>query len=226
MEHCYHKNTYQILLNTKCDELNDLYLNCIGIELSKILEIIDKISKCTKLKKIFITNISNEYSEKINFDFLANFGIGDIDISFTHPFFQITSFVSCETLLILGNLQTNLDVRKIISTDFRSNTKIYIRADKFKQIAIIMNNLSTNVHNLKIHVDNGFDEVFNFIDSGLNNLPCSLTNLKIYYNYKFTFNNEYFNKLIEQLENIKRPFGCNLIIKKYCGIYKYNLLFL
>ena len=218
---CYDRNTYKLFLNTHCDYLTDLTFNCSGMQLDHILAMGTKISKCTKLKKIHITNISNQYFSNINFNFLADFGIGDINISSTFPAIQITNFTSYKTQLILANLQTYLDIGQIISTNFRTNTKIYVRPDKFKEVAIIMNNLNTNVHNLKIHFiigsgknSDNFDEICNFINSSLDNLPNSLVNLKFYYK-KTIFNRVYYDKIIERLKSIKTPFGCNLIIKNY-----------
>jgi hypothetical protein len=198
--------------------IENLTYNCCDMNLLQILTIIEKISMCTKLKYIHITNINNEYSEKINFNFLANFGICDIDISFTNYSDRITNFVSDDTLLILGNLGTKLDIKQIISTNFRANTIMYIKSNRFKEFVAIINNLNTNVHDLKIYfvprIDDTYDATSNFISSSLNNFPCSLLNLNIYYG-RHKFNTEYYNKIIEQLVNIKCPFGCNLLVQDY-----------
>ncbi len=63
-----------------------------------------------------------------------------------------------------------------------------------------MNNLNTNVHNLKIHFiserKDCFDEFRIFITVALNNLPHSLENFKIY--YKMTMlNRKYYSKILK-----------------------------
>lgn len=218
MNNYYNNNTYELFLNADHNVLTELNINCSGIKIKQLLLIKNKLLKCNKLKRLLISNITNQYFDKLNFNFLADFATGDIEISLTYPFCQITNFVTDSTLLILANLQTNLDVDQIISTKFKFNTKIYVRSYKFTQVAIIMNNLNTNVHNLKIHFISGrgdsFDEFHNFITVSLNNLPHSLENLKIY--YKMTIlNRKYYNKIIELFKNIKTPFGCKLVVKDY-----------
>lgn len=218
MDSYYNKNTYQLFLIADHNVFTELDINCSGIKIEQMSLIRNKLLKCKKLKTLILSNITNQYFDKLNFNFLADFATGDIEISSTYPFYQITNFVTDTTLVILASLQTNLNIDQIFSTNFKFNTKIYVRSNKFTQVATIMNNLNTNVHNLKIHFISGrgdsLDEFRNFITVALNNLPFSLENLKIY--YKMTIlNRKFYNKVIELFKNIKTPFGCNLIVKDY-----------
>ena len=93
--------------------------------------------------------------------------------------------------------------------------------DKLKQVATIMNNLSLGVKNLTLNFNlkgqvrcDYYEEICDFIDNGLNNLPISLLNFTIDYK-KTLFNSKNYTNIIDKLNNIKVPFGCVLDVKNY-----------
>ena len=217
----YFNHNYNLFLEKQSNDFEILTFNCSGIHLDGLLKIIQKISKCTKLNKLLVLNISSEYADKIDFNFLADFELYCVEISFTFPAHHIIQFVTSDNCLILANTQTNLDVNKIISTNFSTNTKIDVRMDKLKQVATIMNNLSLGVKNLTLNFNlkgqgrcDYYEEICDFIDNGLNNLPISLLNFTIDYK-KTLFNSKNYTNIIDKLNNIKVPFGCVLDVKNY-----------
>jgi hypothetical protein len=214
----YFKHNYNLFLEKQSNDYEFLTFNCSGIQLDGLLKIIEKISKCTKLNKLLVTNISNEYADKIDFNFLADLKLNIIDISFAFPAHRMTHFVTNDNILILANMHTELDMEKIISTNFRAGVKIVAKENRLKQVESIMNNLSLDVHNLTLVITTGhgefFEEICNFIDNGLNNLPISLVNFKIDYS-KTLFNLKYYTDIYNKLINIKIPFGCELDVGNY-----------
>jgi len=207
----FFRKNYNLFLEATHDEFNELRFNFSGIKLEPILKIIEKIEKCTKLSKLFITSINSEYLDKINFNFLANFGLLDIvDISFTSPFYNMLHFATDDNCLILLNL--SLDVKNIHLTNFTTNTRIIIGMDNLKEATLITNNLSSDVHNLTLQIKDyykspGISGFCDFIDNGLNNLPTSLKHLKFYHDEKI-FGGRYHEIIFEKINKIKRPLDC------------------
>jgi len=217
----YTRDNYNLFLEANHNDFKELCFNFSGVELEPILKIIKKLAKCTELRKLLISNISNEYLDKIDFNFLADFKLLDIDISLTFPLYQITHFASDNNCLILLDLQTEPDIKKII-LNFKLNTKIIVKTDRLKQAQLIMNNLSMDICNLELHIVANymapwFDEFCDFIDNGLNNLPSSLVNLEIYYRQQMLYDKseKYKKIMLDKLNNIKIPYGCILHIKPF-----------
>ena len=124
----YNNNTYELFLIANHNVFTELHINCSGIKIEQLMLIRNKLLKCNKLKILSLSNVTNQFFYKLNFNFLADFATGNIEISSTYSLYQVTNFVTNSTLLILANLQTNLDVDQIISTNFKFNTKIYVRS--------------------------------------------------------------------------------------------------